>query len=43
VNEVRFHTKEYAETRTTQNIGIVVKGGYNTSDGEYYDELKNIF
>ena len=43
VNGVRFHTKECAETRTTQNSGIVVKGGYNTSDDEYYGELKNIF
>ena len=43
VNGVRFHTKECAETRTTQNSGIVVKGGYNTSDDEYYGELKNVF
>ncbi|XP_059454976.1 uncharacterized protein LOC132185188 [Corylus avellana] len=31
------------QTRTTQNSGIVVKGGYNTLDDEYYGELKNIF
>jgi hypothetical protein len=43
VNEVRFHTRECAETRTIQNSRIVVKGGYNTSDDEYYDELNNIF
>ena len=35
VNVVRFHIKECAETRTTQSSGIVVKGGYNTSDDEY--------
>jgi hypothetical protein len=43
VNGVRFHTKECAKTRTIQNSGVVVKGGYNTLDDEYYGELKNIF
>jgi hypothetical protein len=43
VNGVRFYTKECAETHTTQSSGIVVKGGYNTSDNKYYGELKNIF
>jgi hypothetical protein len=40
VNGVRFYTKECAETHTTQSSGIVVKGGYNTSDNKYYGELK---
>jgi hypothetical protein len=43
VNEVRFHTKECIETRTIQSSEIVVKCGYNMSDDEYFDELKNIF
>jgi hypothetical protein len=42
VNEVRFYTKEYAQTCTTQSRGIVVKGGYNMSNIEYYGELKNV-
>jgi hypothetical protein len=42
VNEVRFHTKEYAQTCTTQSRGIVVKAGYNMLNIEYYGELKNV-
>ena len=42
MNGVRFHTKEYAQTRTTQSRGIVVKGRYNMSNIEYYGELRNV-
>jgi hypothetical protein len=42
VNEVRFHTKEYAQIRTTQNSGVVVRGEHKTSTIKYYGELKNI-
>jgi hypothetical protein len=42
VNGVRYHTKEYAETRTTQNSGIFVSGDDGNSVTEYYGELKNI-
>jgi hypothetical protein len=42
VNGVRYHMKEYAETHTTQNIGIFVSGDDGNSVTEYYGELKNI-
>jgi len=43
VNGVKFHTKECAQTRTTQNSGGgVVRVGYDTSNNEYYGELKNV-
>jgi hypothetical protein len=42
VNEVRYHTKEYAKTRTTQNSGIFVSGDDGNSVMKYYGELKNI-
>jgi hypothetical protein len=42
VNGVRFHTKEYAQIRTTQNSGVVVRSEHKTSIIEYYGELKNI-
>jgi hypothetical protein len=42
VNGVRYHTKEYSETRTTQNSGIFVSGDDGNSVTEYYGELKNI-
>lgn len=42
VNGVRYHTKECAETRTTQNSGVSVSGEDETSITEYYGELKNI-
>jgi hypothetical protein len=42
VNGVRYYTKEYAKTHTTQNNGIFVSGDDNNSVTEYYGELKNI-
>jgi hypothetical protein len=42
VNGVRFHAKECAQNRTTQNSGVVVRGEHNTSINEYYGELRNI-
>jgi hypothetical protein len=43
VNGVRFHTKECAQNRTTQNSGVVVRGEHNKSIIEFYGELRNIF
>jgi len=42
VNGVRYQTKECAQTRTTQNCGVAVKGEHDTSTIEYYGELKRI-
>jgi hypothetical protein len=43
VNGVRFHTKECAQNRTTQNSGVVVRGEHNNSIIEFYGEPRNIF
>ena len=42
MNGVRYHTKEYAETCTTQNSGIFVLDDNGNSITEYCGELKNI-
>jgi hypothetical protein len=42
MNGVRYHIKEYAETRITQNNGIFVSGDNGNSVTEYCGELKNI-
>jgi hypothetical protein len=42
VNGVRYHTKEYAKTRNTQNSDIFISGDNGNSVSEYYGELKNI-
>ncbi|XP_062147797.1 uncharacterized protein LOC133856763 [Alnus glutinosa] len=38
-----FHTKEYAQNRTTQNSGVVVRGEHKNSIIEFYGKLRNIF
>jgi hypothetical protein len=42
VNEVRYQTKECAQTRTTHNYGVAVKGEHDTLTIQYYGELKRI-
>jgi hypothetical protein len=42
VNGVRYYTKEYAKTRTSQNNSIFVSGDKCNAVTEYYSELKNI-
>jgi hypothetical protein len=42
VNGVRYHTKEYAKTHTTQNSSIFVSGDDSNSVMEYFGKLKNI-
>ena len=42
MNGVRYHTKEYAKTCTTQNSGIFVSSDDDNSVTAYYGKLKNI-
>jgi hypothetical protein len=43
INGFRFHTKEHAEGRKTENYGVCVKGGEHGNNGvEYYGILKEV-
>ena len=42
MNGVRFHTKDRARTRHTQNSGITVSVEHESMTINYYGELRNI-
>ncbi|XP_038713903.1 uncharacterized protein LOC120007624 isoform X1 [Tripterygium wilfordii] len=42
-NGFRFHTKDRATERTSQNSGVLVKGDDSSPEKEYYGILKDVF
>lgn len=42
VNQVRFHTKDRDDRRTTQNSGLLVEGEHNNNMTEFYGFLTKV-